>query len=137
VAVAQGTIQDKIAVDCRVTRMHMARRRTNDQPTTLRNNSPSRPTMATAAAPMARFCGEIILPITPADELAAAIRVGERPALWAAWTWSAPNNASDEVSEPVTATPSQPMIPDRKAKMLPAPASHSASVLVWPDWFIT
>ena len=126
-----------MAVDCKDTRMHMATRRTNDQPTTLRKSSPSRPTIPTAAAPMARFCGEIILPMTPADELAAAISVGESPAPCAALTYSAPNSAFEEVSEPVTATPSQPMIPDRKAKMLPAPASHSASVLVWPDWFIT
>ena len=93
--------------------------------------------MATAAAPMARFCGEIILPITPAEELAAAISVGDRPAFCAALTCSAPNSAFEEVSEPVTATPSQPMIADRKAKMLPAPANHSAERAVWPDWFIT
>ena len=84
---------------------------------TLRNRSPSWPAMPTAAAPIARFCGEIILPSTPPER----VRRGEQrrvesPASFAAVTCSAPNSEFDDVSEPVTATPSQPMIGDRKAK---------------------
>ena len=86
---------------------------------------------------MARFCGEIIFPSTPPDELAAAIRVGDRPASLAAVTCRAPKSAFDDVSEPVIATPSQPSAAETKAKALPAPASHSPSVAVWPDWFMT
>ena len=86
---------------------------------------------------MARFCGEIIFPSTPPDEFAAAIRVGDKPASLAAVTCKAPKSAFDDVSEPVIATPSQPRAADKKAKALPAPASHSPSVAVWPDWFMT
>ena len=93
--------------------------------------------MPTAAAPMARFCGEIILPSTPPELFAAASRVGERPASLAAVTCSAPKSAFEEVSEPVTATPSQPISGDRNAKNAPAPAAQRPSVMVWPDWFIT
>ena len=45
------------------------------------------------------------------------------PASFAAVTCSAPKRAFDEVSEPVTATPSQPISGDRKAKKSPAPAA--------------
>src|SRR5919204_2050249 len=104
---------------------------------TLRKMSPSRPLIATAAAPIARFCGEIIFPNTPPEELAAAISVGLRPAFFAAVTCRAPNSELDDVSEPVTATPNQPMIGDRKANALPAPASHSPRVIVSPEKFMT
>src|SRR3954453_16918615 len=93
--------------------------------------------MPTAAAPMARFCGEIILPSTPPELLAAAISVGERSACLAAVTCSAPNSALDEVSEPVTATPNQPSSDERNAKAPPAPASHWPIVIVWPERFMT
>ena len=107
------------------------------QPTTLRKRSPSWPAMPTAAAPMARFCGEIILPSTPPELLAAASSIWSSPASLAASTCSAPNSALDEVSEPVTATPSQPMSATGSAKASPAPAAQLAMVMVWPDWFIT
>src|SRR3954453_21968882 len=93
--------------------------------------------MPTAAAPMARFCGEIILPSTPPELLAAAMRVGSRFAFFAAVTWSAPNSEFDAVSEPVIDTPSHPIQDENTAKMLPAPATHMPSVMVWPDRFIT
>ena len=86
---------------------------------------------------MARFCGEIIFPSTPPELLAAAISAGDRPASLAAAICSAPNSEFEDVSEPVTATPSQPMNADRNAKMPPAPASHSPSVTVCPDVFMT
>ena len=104
---------------------------------TVRKSSPSCPAMPTAAAPIARFCGEIILPSTPPDELAAASSVGSSPASFAAVTCSAPKSAFDEVSEPVTATPSHPMAGARNAKIGPAPAAHSPSVSVWPYWLTT
>ncbi len=55
----------------------------------------------------------------------------------AAVTCRPPKSAFEEVSEPVTATPSQPISADRKANAPPAPATQSPSVTVWPDWFIT
>jgi hypothetical protein len=52
------------------------------------------------------------------------------PASFAAATWSCPNSEFEDVSEPVTATPSHPMIGERNAKKPPAPAAHSPSVVV-------
>src|SRR5436309_8859358 len=50
----------------------------------------------------------IILPITPPDELAAPIRIGDRPSCSEVIFCSPPNSTLDAVSEPVSATPSQP-----------------------------
>src|SRR3954452_11344232 len=86
---------------------------------------------------MARFWGEIIFPSTPPELLAAAISVGDRPASCAAVTWRAPNSELDDVSEPVIATPSQPISDDRKPKTPPAPATHIPSVIVCPEKFMT
>ena len=77
------------------------------------------------------------MPSTPPELFAAASSVGDMPASFAAVTWSAPKSAFDDVSEPVTATPSQPISGERNAKKSPAPAAHRPSVIVWPDWFIT
>src|SRR6185312_11434614 len=108
--------------------MHMKSRKARLQPSTRRNRSPSLPCRFTAEAAIARFWGEIILPSTPPEELAAAIRVWDRFACWAAVICSTPKRELEEVSEPVTATPSQPRIGDRKAKKLPAPATHRPRV---------
>src|ERR1700712_326337 len=104
---------------------------------TLRKRSPSLPDMPTAAAAIARFCGLIIFPSTPPEELAAASRTGESPDFWAAVTCSAPNNEFDDVSAPVTAVPSQPRIGEINANAPPAPAIHVPRVTVCPDRFIT
>src|ERR687885_1369119 len=93
-------------------------------PMTLRKRSPSLPAMPTAAAPIARFCGEIIFPSTPPEEFEAASSVGSRPDDLAAVTWSTPNSEFDEVSEPVTPVPIQPMIGEKKASTPPTPAIH-------------
>lgn len=102
-----------------------------------RTMSPSRPVMPAAAAPMTRLCGEIILPRTPPALLAAASRAGIRLVSFAAAACIAPNNALDELSDPVIATPSQPMPADRKAKAWPVAASQRPSVMVWPEQFMT
>src|SRR5215470_15517018 len=115
----------------------MPARKARLQPNTRRKMSPSLPVRPTAPAAMARFCGEIILPSTPPDELAAAISVVLRPALVPAATCSAPNSEFEDVSEPVTATPSQPRIGERTANAAPAPAIQLPRVAVWPLAFIT
>src|SRR5674476_899193 len=106
-------------------------------PKILRTISPSLPDMPTAAAAIARFWGEIILPSTPPEELAAAIRAGLSPTSLAAETCNAPNSEFDDVSEPVTATPSQPRIGEMSANAAPAPAIHLPSDAVWPEAFMT
>src|SRR3954451_24668257 len=115
----------------------MNARNPSDQPRTLRKMSPSRPDMLTAAAAMARFCGDTILPSTPPEEFAAAISSGDSPACLAAETCRAPKRLLDDVSEPVTATPSQPRIGDRIANNPPDVANHRPSVAVSPEAFMT
>ena len=106
-------------------------------PSTRRKRSPSWPASPTAAAPIARFWGEIIFPSTPPEEFAAASSVWSSPASLAAVTCSTPNSEFEDVSEPVTATPSQPMIGDRNARRPPAPAIQGPIVSVCADRFIT
>ena len=55
----------------------------------------------------------------------------------AASCWSTPNSEFDEVSEPVTATPSQPMTDEKSASTPPAPAIQLPIVSVCADWFMT
>ncbi len=86
---------------------------------------------------MARFWGESIFPSTPPEVFAAARSVCEIPVSRPAAICSWPKREFDDVSEPVTATPSQPMMGDRNAKKPPAPAIHRPIVVVWPDWFMT
>ena len=77
------------------------------------------------------------MPRTPPDEFAAASSVSLRPASFAAVTCSTPNSEFEDVSEPVTATPSQPMIGERNARMPPAPAIQLPIASVCADRFIT
>src|SRR5674476_1390508 len=62
----------------------MSARKPRLHPMILRKISPSLPDIPTAAAAIARFWGEILLPSTPPEELAAAISAGLMPVLVAA-----------------------------------------------------
>ena len=53
-------------------------------------------------------CASIILPMTPPDEFAALIRIGEMPSWVDVIFCRLPNNMFEAVSEPVSATPNQP-----------------------------
>src|SRR3569833_3042407 len=53
-------------------------------------------------------CASIILPITPPEELAAAISTGDRPSCSDVVLCRLPNRMLEAVSDPVSATPSQP-----------------------------
>ena len=77
------------------------------------------------------------MPSTPPEELALASSVGSSPASLAADTCSTPNSEFEDVSEPVTAVPSQPMIGDRNARTPPAPAIQLPIVSVCAERFIT
>ena len=59
-------------------------------------------------------CASIILPITPPELLAAPIRLGDRPSCSAATFCIPPNSTFDAVSEPVMATPIQPISVPKK-----------------------
>ena len=91
----------------------------------------------TAAAATARFCGESILPSTPAEELAAAIRTGSSPVCCGR---GGLHQAEQRVGRGVgtgQATPIQPITGERKAKKPPVEASADPRVTVCPDRFIT
>ncbi len=113
--------------------MHISTSRNRLQPMTLRNSSPSRPDMPTAAAAMARFCGLTILPSTPPEELAPAISTGSNPGLGRGLHLQRPEQRLDEVSDPVTATPIQPRIGEMIANRPPVSASQAPSEPVWPE----
>lgn len=55
---------------------------------------------------------------------------------WAAETCIAPKSALEEVSDPVRATPNQPVKPENRAKAPPRPASQVPMETAIPERFI-
>src|SRR2546425_6720316 len=99
--------------------------------------SPSAPTLFTPAAPTDRFCGLIILPITPPDEFVAAVRIGlTLCSCWAVCAWSGPNNVFDDVSLPVRNTPSHPRNAATNGNTKPVFEKAMARLDVMPEKFI-
>src|SRR2546422_11769404 len=100
--------------------------------------SPSAPTLFTPAAPTDRFCGLIILPITPPDEFVPAVRIGlTLPNCCAVCACSGPNKGLGEVSLPVRKTPSQPRNAATNGDMNPGFGSAIAQLAVKPQEFIS
>src|SRR5579871_6382020 len=77
-------------------------------PNTKRRIEPSWPNQLVAVDATTMDCASIILPIKPPEEFAAPIRMGERPNCSAVIFCSPPNSTLEAVSDPVSATPSQP-----------------------------
>src|ERR1700742_5348356 len=75
---------------------------------TKRRIVPSWPYQLVAVEATTIDCASIILPMTPPEELAAAIRTDDRPSCSEVIFCRLPNRMLDEVSDPVSATPSQP-----------------------------
>src|SRR5215470_3994053 len=75
---------------------------------TKRRIEPSWPNQLVAVEATTIDWASIILPMTPPDELAAAIRMGERPNCSDVIFCRPPKSTLEAVSEPVSATPSQP-----------------------------
>src|SRR5271169_2924009 len=75
---------------------------------TKRRIDPSCPNQLVAVEATTIDCASIILPITPPEEFAAPIRIGDRPNCSAVIFCRPPNSTFDAVSDPVSATPSQP-----------------------------
>jgi len=69
---------------------------------------PSWPNQLVAVEATTIDWASIILPMTPPEELAAAIRIGGRLSCSEVIFGRLPNKMFDAVSEPVSATPSQP-----------------------------
>src|ERR1051325_7886540 len=75
---------------------------------TKRRIEPSWPNQLVAVEATTIDWASIILPMTPPDELAAAISTGLSPNCSDVIFCRLPNRMFDAVSEPVSATPSQP-----------------------------
>src|ERR1700757_3693542 len=75
---------------------------------TNRRMDPSWPYQLVAVEATTMDWASIILPMTPPDELAAAIRMGDRPSCCEVIFCRLPNGIWGEVSDPVSATPTQP-----------------------------
>src|SRR5436305_15013468 len=75
---------------------------------TNRRIEPSWPNQLVAVEATTIDCASIILPMTPPDELAPLIRIGDRPSCSEVIFCKPPNRTFDVVSVPVSATPRQP-----------------------------
>src|SRR5215472_15464766 len=75
---------------------------------TKRRIDPSWPNQLVAVEATTIDWASIILPMTPPDELAAAISTGDRPNCSEVIFCRLPNSTLEAVSDPVSATPNQP-----------------------------
>src|SRR6476620_3614302 len=82
-------------------------------------------------------CASIILPITPPEELAAAISTGDRPSCSAVILCRLPNSTLEAVSDPVSATPSQPSSVPKKGYSTPVAAKARPSVASTPESLVS
>src|ERR1700743_733896 len=100
---------------------------------TKRRIVPSWPYQLVAVEATTIDCASIILPITPPDELAAAIRIGDRPNCSDVIFCRLPNNTFEAVSDPVNATPSQPSSVPKKGYNTPVAAKARPRVASTPE----
>src|SRR5690242_604917 len=100
---------------------------------TKRRIEPSWPYQLVAVEATTIDWASIILPITPPDELAAAIRIGDRPICSEVIFCRLPNRMFEAVSDPVSATPNQPSKVPKKGYSTPVAAKARPSVASMPD----
>src|SRR5579859_2410778 len=105
--------------------------------TTKRKIMPSLPTWLVAAVATQIDCASTILPMTPPALLAAVISTGSRPSCWAVIFCKLPNNALDEVSLPVRATPSHPRKVPKNGKNHPVCVNASPKTASVPEYRVT
>src|ERR1700722_14809965 len=101
-----------------------------------RKSDDSFPTRFPAAAATAMDCGEIIFPTTPPEIFAPTVTTGSTPIAFAVTDCNFPNNALEEVSEPVIKTPSQPSNGANNGNHFPVPVNVLEMVSVMPELFI-
>src|SRR5437667_12329411 len=89
---------------------------------TKRRIEPSWPNQLVAVEATTIDCASIILPMTPPEELAAPIKIGDSPSCSEVIFCNPPKSTLEAVSEPVSATPSQPSRVPKKGDRTPAPA---------------
>src|SRR5438874_3488852 len=93
---------------CSITRMPTRQASAIECQNTNRRIEPSWPYQLVAVEATTIDCASIILPMTPPEELAAAISTGDRPSCSEVIFCKLPNRMLEAVSDPVSATPSQP-----------------------------
>src|SRR6195952_4743955 len=94
---------------------------------------PSWPYQLVAVEATTIDCASIILPMTPPDELAAPIRIGDKPSCSDVIFCRLPNRMLEAVSDPVSATPNQPSSVPKKGYNTPVAANARPSVASTPD----
>src|ERR1700710_377069 len=94
---------------------------------------PSWPYQLVAVEATTIDCASIILPMTPPDEFAAPIRIGDRPSCSDVILCKFPNRMLEAVSDPVSATPSQPSSVPKKGYSTPVAAKARPRVASTPD----
>src|SRR5215207_11166722 len=100
---------------------------------TKRRMLPSCPNQFVAVDATTMDCASIILPITPPDEFAAAMRMGDNPSCSDVIFCKPPNSTFEAVSDPVNATPSQPSKVPKNGYRMPVPANARPSVASTPE----
>src|SRR3984957_10942646 len=100
---------------------------------TKRRMVPSWPNQLVAVEATTIDWASIILPITPPDEFAAPIRIGDRPNCCDVIFCRLPNNTLEAVSDPVNATPSQPSSVPKNGYSTPVAAKARPSVASTPE----
>src|SRR5258707_14212822 len=101
-------------------------------PNTKRRIEPSWPNQFVAVEATTIDWASIILPITPPDELAAPIRIADRPRCSEVIFCKLPNRILDAVSDPVSATPNQPTSEPKNGNSTPTPPKARPSVASTP-----
>src|SRR4029077_5316905 len=104
---------------------------------TKRKMLPSEPTWFVAAVAIQMDWASIILPITPPALFAASIRIGFRFNCSAVMRCNPPKSAFDEVSPPVSATPSQPMYVPKKGNSQPVRVNAKPKTASMPEYRVT
>src|SRR4051795_11108789 len=89
---------------------------------TKRRIEPSWPNQLVAVEATTIDCASIILPMTPPEEFAAHIRIGDKPSCSDVIFCRLPNSTLEAVSEPVSATPNQPSSVPKKGYSTPVAA---------------
>src|SRR5579864_5758887 len=94
---------------------------------TKRRIEPSWPYQLVAVEATTIDCASIILPITPPEELAAPIKIDDRPSCSEVILCRLPNRMFEAVSDPVSATPSQPSKVPKNGYNMPVAAKARPS----------
>src|SRR5260370_18540321 len=100
---------------------------------TKRRMVPSCPYQLVAVEATTIDCASIILPMTPPEELAAPIKIGDKPSCCEVIFCRLPNRMLEAVSDPVSATPNQPSSVPKNGYSTPVAANARPSVASTPD----